>query len=404
MNNLSHIRNELAFAYKVFAHLGWDDNTYTHLSARVPHTEGAKDSFLIQRFGLLYEEVTADNLIEVDFDGKVVNEEHAEYNSTGYVIHGSIYKARPDLNAVFHLHTIAGVAVSTNKMGLMPISQFALHFHERMSYHTYNSLVLDFHGQGHKIVESLGTNKAMILQNHGTLTCGETIHEAFLLMQFLEKACQVQVKSLNAKDPHLLMPERWICESAYNDMRNYEEDFGARDWAAWKRKLNYVTPVLSKTLITFPNEEEPFKTDAEHFNTLKPPLAPNDFEVAIYERMSTINTLLLGYTKQLLRFCTHSIDINPPNHMRISDKCIKGDWFQINRHYDTIIGDGVLNLVGGSLVKHLSKYCNTLVIRFFEEKLPNMKYATHFKHNTEMLPPDEIIKTQKNCSMYIWYF
>ena len=405
MENYYQTRSELAFAYKVFAHLNWDDNTYTHLSARVPHIEGVKGSFLIQRFGLLYEEVTADNLIEIDFDGNVIKGD-PQFNSTGYVIHGAIYKARPDLNAVFHLHTIAGVAVSTNKMGLLPISQFALHFHERMSYHEYNSLALDFHGQGGRIAKSLGKNKAMILQNHGTLTCGETIHEAFLYMQFLEKACQVQVRSPPCNDPHLLMPPREICEAAYNDMRNYEDDFGARDWAAWKRKLNYVltTPMLETLLIFDELEPVTCTNDSKHFATLKPPLAPDSFEVDIFERLVSKDTLLLGYTQQLLRFCTRAIDMNPPNHMRISDKCITGDWFSIDTHHETIIGDGVLNLVGGSLVKHLSKYCNTLVIRFFECKLPKMKYATYFKHNTEMLPPDEIIKTQKNCSMYIWYF
>jgi ribulose-5-phosphate 4-epimerase/fuculose-1-phosphate aldolase len=144
-------RAELAFAYKIFAHLGWDDATYTHLSARVP----GKDTFLIQPFGLMYHEVTPDNLIEIDFNGHVVDEINASYNSTGYVIHASIYKKRHDLNAIFHLHTIAGVTISTMECGLVPISQFSFHFYNKVSYHDYNSLSLDFHNQGTVVYQAL---------------------------------------------------------------------------------------------------------------------------------------------------------------------------------------------------------------------------------------------------------
>lgn len=226
------IREELALAYRIFAHLGWDDLTYTHLSARIP----GREAFLIQPFGLFFNQVTPEKLIELNFNGEVIDQQDKPYNHTGYVIHGSIYKARPDINAIFHLHTIDGVALSTLEEGLLPLSQFSLHFYNRISYHDYASLALDFHHQGGNIAQDLGVNKAMILRNHGTLTCGETVAEAYLYAHFLEKACQVQMKAL-ASDRPLNMPSPEICEQAAQDLRNFEPTFGQRDWEAWKALL-----------------------------------------------------------------------------------------------------------------------------------------------------------------------
>src|SRR3989338_5114069 len=125
------IREKLAAAYRIFALKLMDDLTYTHLSAR----SDSGDSFFIQPFGLQFSEVKASDLLEVSFDGKVISGSEVQYNSTGYIIHGSIYKARSDINSIFHLHTHAGVAVSAMKVGLLPISQFALHFYGKISYH-----------------------------------------------------------------------------------------------------------------------------------------------------------------------------------------------------------------------------------------------------------------------------
>jgi len=233
-NTMGQLRKELALAYGIFADLGWDDLTYTHLSVRIPGTS----SFLIQPFGLFFEEVTPESLIELSFDGQVLDRKDHAVNHTGYVIHGSIYKARPDINAVFHLHTEDGVAVSSMQNGLLPLSQFALHFYNRISYHKYGSLTLDFHGQGDQVAADLGENKALMLQNHGTLTCGENLHEAFLYAYFLEKACRVQVKAL-ASGESLIIPSAEICEKAARELRDFESDFGKRDWQAWQRKLGY---------------------------------------------------------------------------------------------------------------------------------------------------------------------
>ena len=143
-------------------------------------------------------------------------------------------------------------------------------------------------------------------------------------------------------------------------------------------------------------------SDLNHFNNLSPPLSPNNQEIQIYEKYceNTEKILLLGYTKELMHLCTNAMDINPPNNPKI----IKQDWFTISTFHDTIIGDGVLNLVGGDLVGYLSKYCNTLIIRFFTEKINTMKYATNFRDNTSFLLPDLIIDTQPKCKILIWKF
>jgi len=142
------------------------------------------------------------------------------------------------------------------------------------------------------------------------------------------------------------------------------------------------------------------QSDIEHFNNLKPPLAPNTEETTIYENHCKGTILLLGYTKELIHLCTEAMDLNPP----INQNIIKQDWFTINKSYNTIIGDGVLNLVGGELVQYLSNYCDTLIIRFFTDKIDTMKYATNFRYNTAFLLPDIIIETQPRCKILIWKF
>ena len=148
--------------------------------------------------------------------------------------------------------------------------------------------------------------------------------------------------------------------------------------------------------------------ESKHFANLSPPLSPNEKEVSLYkeligDRQISKSVLLLGYTKELLDLSTTAIDINPPES-HINPKIKVGDWFNIREYYEVIIGDGVLNLVGGSLVEHLSKYCSKLIIRFFESKLKGMKYATHFRDNTSMLKPNVEYKTQDSCTILVWNF
>lgn len=224
------VKDALAKCYVILAKMGLDDRTYTHLSARIP----GENAYYIYPLGMLFEEVTPDNLIKVDFEGNIIEGKESVFNATGYVIHSSVYKARPDVNAVFHLHTKSGVAVSCQSEGLLPISQFALHFYNRMSYHKYDALSLDVDRQGQNIVKDLGaTNKAMILQSHGTMTCGATVHEALFYMMFLEEACEVQIRALSAGRENLLIPPPDVCELAYQNMTSFEHgDIGRRDFEA----------------------------------------------------------------------------------------------------------------------------------------------------------------------------
>ncbi len=223
--NSIDIKQDLANAYKIFAYLGMDDLTYTHLSARDPN----RDVFYIHPLGQLFAEVTRESLLTVSMDGEVLEGVEAQYNQTGYAIHSSIYKARPDVHAIFHLHTLNGVAVSAMQCGLLPISQFSFHFHNRIAYHAYDSLVLDGASQGQGLIKDLDMYKALFLQNHGTLTCGETLQEAFFYAYYLEKACKVQCLAL-ASGQALIYPSPEVCERAALDMRAFEKDLGQRDW------------------------------------------------------------------------------------------------------------------------------------------------------------------------------
>ncbi len=229
INDNTRIRKDLALAYNIMAHLGLDDHTYTHLSSRA--AEG--DAFYIYPFGLRYDEVTPDCLMKVKFDGTVLEGNEYQYNKTGYVIHGAIYQARTDLNHIFHTHTLHGVAVSSMKQGLMPISQWALHLYNRVAYHAYDSLALNTN-QGTQILHDLGDKCVMLMRNHGALTSGRTIHEALFYAYHLEKACHAQCLAL-ASGSELILPPQEVCEKAVQDLLTFEKDLGKRDWDAWVR-------------------------------------------------------------------------------------------------------------------------------------------------------------------------
>lgn len=226
------IKKDLAISYQILAKLGLDDHTYTHLSAR----PDMADYFYILPFGLCFDEVTEDNLLKVSLDGHVLEGSEYQYNRTGYAIHSSIYKARPDINAIFHTHTPYNVAVSSMEDGLMPLSQWALHFYEHISYHEYDSLVLDY---STKLIEDLGQNFTMILRNHGAITSGRTIAEAMFYTHHLEKACIAQILACSS-GRKIIIPPKEICKKAVADLLSFEPNLGERDWQAWKRKCGVV--------------------------------------------------------------------------------------------------------------------------------------------------------------------
>jgi ribulose-5-phosphate 4-epimerase/fuculose-1-phosphate aldolase len=219
----------LARAYKILAFLNADDHTYTHLSSRAEDGE----SFFIYPFGLRFAEVTSENLIQVTFAGEIISGEEYQYNETGYIIHGELYKARPDINTIFHLHTHASVAVSAMKCGLLPASQWALHFYENIAYHDYDSLALN-KNQGTNIAQDLGNKFVMLLRNHGMVTSGRTIAEAMFYFHHLEQACKTQCMIL-ASGQEITMPSNEICKKAVKDLLSFEKNLGSRDWEAWCR-------------------------------------------------------------------------------------------------------------------------------------------------------------------------
>src|SRR3569833_2380477 len=169
-------RIDLAACYRLIAHFRMSDLTYTHISARLP---GDGDAFLLYAFGLLFDEVTASNLVTVDASGRILDDPTGlGINDAGFVNHSAVHMARPDIRCVLHTHTMAGMAVAAQEAGLLPITQHAMRFHGRMGYHEYEGISID-RAERDRLAVDLGMHKAMILRNHGLLTCGSSIAEAF---------------------------------------------------------------------------------------------------------------------------------------------------------------------------------------------------------------------------------
>ena len=183
------VRIDLAAAYRLVAHYGWDDLIFTHISARVP---GPEHHFLLNPYGMMFDEVTASSLVKVDLQGQIVMESPYIINPAGFTIHSAVHAARADALCVTHLHTVYGVAVSTQKDGLLPISQQALFPLSSLAYHDYEGLALD-EEEKPRLVQDLGNTNYMILRNHGLLTVGRSVADSFLSMFILERACQIQI-------------------------------------------------------------------------------------------------------------------------------------------------------------------------------------------------------------------
>jgi ribulose-5-phosphate 4-epimerase/fuculose-1-phosphate aldolase len=189
-------RVNLAACYRLVHHYGMDDLVYNHISARVPGEEG---HFLINAYGMTYDEITASSLVKIDFDGKIVQDSGTGYgiNLAGFVIHSAVHRARTDVACVIHTHTPAGMAVSAMDCGLLPLTQNAMFF-SSVGSHAYEGPAVDLDEQK-RLVTDLGERVAMLLRNHGLLAVGATIPEAFITMYWLERACQAQVFALATK-------------------------------------------------------------------------------------------------------------------------------------------------------------------------------------------------------------
>jgi ribulose-5-phosphate 4-epimerase/fuculose-1-phosphate aldolase len=190
------IRVDLAAAYRMVAYYGWDDLIFTHLSARIP---GPEHHFLLNPYNLMFEEVTASSLIKVDVNGNAVEPSPFITNPAGFTIHSAIHMAREDAQAVMHLHTPAGQAVSAHAEGLLPLTQTAMVVRGDLAFHDYEGIAVDL-SERERLVADLGDKSAMLLRNHGTLAVGKNVGECFVKLYFLERACQAQIMALSAGD------------------------------------------------------------------------------------------------------------------------------------------------------------------------------------------------------------
>ena len=221
-NTEDQVRHDLAALYRLLAHFRMTDLIDTHISARIP---GTPDHFLINRYGVLFDEMRPEDLVKVDSEGRVVGDvdpARSRVNAAGFTIHSAVHMARHDLACVIHTHTADGMAVSCLEEGLLPITQHALKFYGRLGYHTYEGIALDL-GERERLVKDLGTHDAMILRNHGLLAAGRTIQAAFQNILFLERACQAQIKAMSG-GRKLVLPPAEVCERTARQFDRDEAD------------------------------------------------------------------------------------------------------------------------------------------------------------------------------------
>ena len=233
-------RIDLAACYRLCDAYAMSDMIYTHISARLPDEPR---HFLINAHGMLFDEITASSLLKVDLDGKVLYQSEPEYglHLAGYVIHSALYRARPDVNAAMHTHTIAGMAVSALKCGLLPLTQTATRFHGRLAYHDFNGPERD-PGERDKLAQDLGPYNYMILRNHGLLTVGATVAETFAAMYGLERACQAQLAAMACNSPLNEMPESVVEKSVAMYAPSVIRRYGLLEWPALLRRLDKRDP------------------------------------------------------------------------------------------------------------------------------------------------------------------
>lgn len=236
-------RVQLAACYRMVAKLGLDDLIYNHISMRVPGREG---EFLINPYGLLFDEITASSLVKLDTQGRKLDNTPYEVNLAAFVIHAAVHKSGADAACVLHTHSDASVAVSGQKDGLLPLSQFAMRFYNRQSFHDYEGVAIDMDEQA-RLVADLGDNKVMLMRNHGILTVGRTAGEAFMLLYYFERAARIQLamQAACASGVKLEIPPREVCEKAARQFWDQEGDIlvpGEREWPALMRQLDRLDP------------------------------------------------------------------------------------------------------------------------------------------------------------------
>jgi ribulose-5-phosphate 4-epimerase/fuculose-1-phosphate aldolase len=229
-------RVDLAALYRLVALYGWDDLIYTHISARIPGTD---HNFLINPYGLTFDEITASSLVKIDLEGNILQETPYFINPAGFTIHSAVHAAREDAHYVMHLHSSAGVAVAAQKEGLLPLTQHSLVVLSRLAYHDYEGIALNL-DERERLVASLGDKNLMLLRNHGTLSVGDTAGACWVGMFYLERSCTMQVMALSAgRDKVLLAPQ-----ASQDEVKSQTKSGmgGALAWPACLRKLDRELP------------------------------------------------------------------------------------------------------------------------------------------------------------------
>jgi ribulose-5-phosphate 4-epimerase/fuculose-1-phosphate aldolase len=232
------VRTDLAAAYRAVASYGWDDLVFTHISARVP---GSEHHFLINPYGMMFEEITASSLVKIDLAGNKVMESPFEINPAGFTIHSAVHEAREDAQCVMHLHTTEGVAVSCQKDGLLPISQFSLFPIASLAYHDYEGVALNPEEKV-RLVRDLGDKHAMILRNHGLLTCAPTVADTFLYMYILQRACETQVMAQAGGGELIPVPQAIVAGIKQASKMVLRQSGGMIAWPGVLRRLDRTDP------------------------------------------------------------------------------------------------------------------------------------------------------------------
>ena len=232
------LRVNLAACYRIIAMYGWDDLVFTHVSARIP---GPDHHFLINAYGLLFEEMTASSLVKVDLAGDKVDASPQMVNPAGFVIHSAIHEAREDVGCVLHTHSKSGVAVSVQADGLLPLSQTSLFPYASLAYHDYEGVALN-DDEKPRLVADLGTANALILRNHGLLTTGKTIADAFLFMYVLETACQIQLMAQATGNDLVQVPQSIVDGILAQAEQVTKGMMGDLVWPGLLRKLDRIDP------------------------------------------------------------------------------------------------------------------------------------------------------------------
>jgi len=232
------LRVDLAACYRLVAHYHWDDLVFTHISARLA---GPEHHFLINPYGMTFDEITASSLVKIDLDGRKLLDSPYEINPAGFTIHSAIHAARDDAKCVLHTHSINGVAVSATKAGVLPLSQQSTFVLGSLGYHDYEGVALNAEEKP-RLVRDLGDKTFFMLRNHGLLTVGSTIADAFLAMYLFESACTIQLRA-QAASPELISIEPKVLEGAMMMARMATRGgMGALPWPALLRKLDRIDP------------------------------------------------------------------------------------------------------------------------------------------------------------------